>query len=153
MTHGMWTFMNHPVLWDALRDEPGLMAPGVEEVLRTSAVTMHVRRTATAGVELAGKKIAAGDRVVIWLNSANHDEAGFPRTFRFDLAREKNDHMAFGRNGPHLCLGAWLARMELRVVFEEIQKRVRRLEPNGPIEHLRSNFIAGIKRMPVKVVA
>lgn len=153
MTHGMWTFMNHPVLWDALRDEPGLMAPGVEEVLRTSAVTMHFRRTATADVELAGKKIAAGDRVVIWFNSANHDEAGFPRPFRFDLAREKNDHMAFGRNGPHLCLGAWLARMELRVVFEEIQKRVRRLEPNGPIEHLRSNFIAGIKRMPVKVVA
>ena len=152
MTHGMWTFMNHPVLWDALRDEPGLMAPGVEEVLRTSAVTMHFRRTATAGVELAGKKIAAGDRVVIWFNSANHDEAGFPRPFRFDLAREKNDHMAFGRNGPHLCLGAWLARMEVRLVFEELMKRVDHFEPTGEPEYLRSNFIAGIKHLPVRVV-
>ena len=69
------------------------------------------------------------------------------------MTRAKNDHMSFGRNGPHLCLGAWLARMEVRLVFEELMKRIDRLEPAGEIAHLRSNFIAGIKRMPVRVVA
>lgn len=153
MTHGMWTFMNHPELWQALRARPDLMETGVEEVLRTSAVTMHFRRTATRDVAFGGKPIKAGDKVVMWLNSANHDDEGFPNPWRFDLAREKNDHMAFGRNGPHLCLGAWLARMELRLVFEELLKRVDRLELNGDIQHLRSNFIAGIKTMPVRVIA
>jgi len=153
ITHGMWTFMNHPELWQALRARPDLMESGVEEVLRTSAVTMHFRRTATRDVVFGGKPIKAGDKVVMWLNSANHDDEGFPNPWRFDLAREKNDHMAFGRNGPHLCLGAWLARMELRLVFEELLKRVDRLELNGDIQHLRSNFIAGIKTMPVRVIA
>lgn len=153
MTHGMWTFMNHPELWEALRARPELMESGVEEVLRTSAVTMHFRRTATRDVVFGGKPIKAGDKVVMWLNSANHDDEGFPNPWRFDLAREKNDHMAFGRNGPHLCLGAWLARMELRLVFEELLKRVDRLELDGDLQHLRSNFIAGIKTMPVRVIA
>lgn len=153
MTHGMWTFMNHPELWQALRARPELMESGVEEVLRTSAVTMHFRRTATRDVVFGGKPIKAGDKVVMWLNSANHDGEGFPNPWRFDLAREKNDHMAFGRNGPHLCLGAWLARMELRLVFEELLKRVDRLELDGDLQHLRSNFIAGIKTMPVRVIA
>lgn len=153
MTHGMWTFMNHPELWQALRAQPELMESGVEEVLRTSAVTMHFRRTATRDVAFGGKPIKAGDKVVMWLNSANHDDEGFPNPWRFDLAREKNDHMAFGRNGPHLCLGAWLARMELRLVFEELLKRVDRLELDGDLQHLRSNFIAGIKTMPVRVIA
>jgi len=153
INHGMWTFMNHPELWQALRARPDLMESGVEEVLRTSAVTMHFRRTATRDVVFGGKPIKAGDKVVMWLNSANHDDEGFPNPWRFDLAREKNDHMAFGRNGPHLCLGAWLARMELRLVFEELLKRVDRLELNGDIQHLRSNFIAGIKTMPVRVIA
>ena len=153
MTHGMWTMMNHPQLWQTLRERPELMPSAVEEVLRTSSVTMHFRRTATRDVEFGGKQIKAGDKVVMWFNSANHDDEGFPNPFRFDLAREKNDHMAFGRNGPHLCLGAWLARMEVRLVFEELMKRIDRFEPNGDVDHLRSNFIAGIKRLPVKVVA
>lgn len=153
MTHGIWSMLNHPQLWSEWKARPELTNTAVEEILRTSAVTMHFRRTATADVELGGKKIKAGDKVVMWFNSANHDDEGFPDPFRFDLARDPNDHMSFGRNGPHLCLGAWLARMEVRVLFEELMKRVDRLEPNGPIEHLRSNFIAGIKHLPVKVVA
>ena len=153
MTHGMWTMMNHPQLWQALRARPELMPSAVEEVLRASSVTMHFRRTATRDVEFGGKQITKGDKVVMWFNSANHDDDGFERPFRFDLAREKNDHMAFGRNGPHLCLGAWLARMEVRLVFEELMKRIDRFEPNGDIQYLRSNFIAGIKYLPVKVVA
>ncbi|MDE0608173.1 MAG: cytochrome P450 [Acidimicrobiaceae bacterium] len=152
MTHGVWNMMNHPQLWNALRERPELMTSGVEEVLRTSSVTMHFRRTATRDIEMRSRRIKAGDKVVIWFNSANHDPDGFPIPFRFDLAREKNDHMAFGRNGPHFCLGAWLARMEVRLVFEELMKRIDHLEPAGPIERLRSNFISGIKRLPVKVV-
>ena len=113
---------------------------------------MHFRRTATRDVEMRGKSIRAGDKVVIWYNAANHDPDGFPNPFRYDLARQNNDQMAFGRNGPHLCLGAWLARMEVRLVYEELMKRINRLEPNGPVERLRSNFIAGIKHLPVRVV-
>ena len=152
MTHGVWNMMNHPQLWHTLRERPELMLSCVEEVLRTSSVTMHFRRTATRDIEMRGRRIKAGDKVVIWFNSANHDPDGFAVPFRFDLAREKNDHMAFGRNGPHFCLGAWLARMEVRLVFEELMKRVDHLELAGPIERLRSNFIAGIKRLPVKVI-
>ena len=152
MTHGVWNMMNHPQLWHTLRERPELMSSCVEEVLRTSSVTMHFRRTATRDIEMRGSRIKAGDKVVIWFNSANHDPDGFAIPFRFDLAREKNDHMAFGRNGPHFCLGAWLARMEVRLVFEELMKRVDHLEPAGPIERLRSNFISGIKRLPVRVI-
>ena len=151
MTHGVWNMMNHPQLWHTLRERPELMPSCVEEVLRTSSVTMHFRRTATRDVEMRNSRINAGDKVVIWFNSANHDPDGFAMPFRFDLAREPNDHMAFGRNGPHFCLGAWLARMEVRLVFEELMKRIDHLEPAGPIERLRSNFIAGIKRLPVRV--
>jgi cytochrome P450 len=152
MTHGLWTMLNHPELWVAWKADPALTMTAVEEILRTSSVTMHFRRTATTDVELRGKQVAEGDKVVIWFNAANHDPDAFTNPWRFDLAREKNDHMAFGRNGPHLCLGAWLARMEVRLVFEELMKRVDSFEPAGPIEHLRSNFIAGIKHMPVRVI-
>lgn len=152
MTHGLWTMLNHPRLWRAWKSNPALTPTAVEEILRTSSVTMHFRRTATRDAELGGRKIRAGDKVVIWFCSANHDVDGFERPFRFDLARARNDHMAFGRNGPHLCLGAWLARMEVRLVFEELMKRVDRFEQAGPHEHLRSNFIAGIKHLPVRAV-
>ena len=152
MTHGLWTMMNHPQLWYAWKADPTLTATATEEILRASSVTMHFRRTATAEVELRGKQIKAGDKVAIWFNSANHDEERFENPFRFDLARPDNLHMAFGRNGPHLCLGAWLARMEVRLVFEELMKRVDRFEPNGDVQYLRSNFIAGMKSLPVRVV-
>jgi len=152
MTHAMHTLMQHPSLWDAWQADPSLTPTAVEEVLRTSAVTMHFRRTATRDIEMRGKQIKAGDKVAIWFNAANHDPEGFANPYRYDLARAENDHMAFGRNGPHLCLGAWLARMEVRLVFEELLHRVDRLEPAGEISRLRSNFIAGIKRLPVKVV-
>jgi len=152
MTHGLWTMMNHPQLWYAWKADPTLTASATEEILRASSVTMHFRRTATADVELRGKQIKAGDKVAIWFNSANHDEERFENPFRFDLARPDNLHMAFGRNGPHLCLGAWLARMEVRLVFEELMKRVDRFEPNGDVQYLRSNFIAGMKSLPVRVV-
>lgn len=152
MTHGLWNLMRHPQLWDAWKANSELTPTAVEEILRTSSVTMHFRRTATTDIEMRGKQIKAGDKIVIWYNSANHDQDQFENPFRYDLAREANDHMAFGRNGPHLCLGAWLARMEVRLVFEELLKRVGRFEQVGPQDHLRSNFISGIKHLPVRVV-
>jgi hypothetical protein len=152
ITHGVWTMLEHPTLWDRWRAHPELTDTAIEEILRTSAVTMHFRRTATRNVELGGRAIAEGDKVVMWFNSANHDEDAFPDPFRFDLGRSPNQHMSFGWNGPHLCLGAWLARMELKVLFEELFRRVDRLEANGPRENLRSNFIAGIKRLPVRAI-
>jgi cytochrome P450 len=151
MAHGMWVLAAHPGLWRAWKNDPRLTPTAVEEILRTGSVTMHFRRTATRDVELRGRRIKAGDKVVMWYNSANHDAEGFPLPYRFDLARERNDHMAFGRNGPHLCLGAWLARMEIRLVFEELMKRVDRVELTGEPDRLRSNFISGIKHLPVRV--
>jgi cytochrome P450 len=135
-----------------LRDDPeGLSASATEEILRASSVTMHFRRTATEEVEMRGKTIAAGDRVVMWYPSANHDEEVFDEPFRFDIRREPNDHLAFG-TGRHLCLGASLARLEVRVVFEELLRRVASVEIIGEPDRLRSNFINGIKHLPVRVV-
>lgn len=151
LTHALWMLLTHPTLWEAWKADPGLTPTAVEEVLRTSAVTMHFRRTAARDVELRGRSIAEGDKVVIWYPAANHDPEAFTDPWRYDLARSWNDHMTFGRNGPHLCLGAWLARMEVRLVIEELLRRVDRMELDGPIERLRSNFIAGIKHLPVRV--
>ena len=151
IAHGLWILIRHPELWDRWKDDPGLTPTATEEILRTGSVAMHFRRTSSGDTELAGRRIGAGDKVVIWYISANHDEATFPHPYRFDLARAPNEQMAFGRNGPHFCLGAWLARMEVKVVFEELMKRVDRFEPAGPVERLRSNFISGIKRLPVRV--
>ncbi len=152
ITHGLWTLLNNPPLWDTWKKRPELTTTAVEEILRTGSVTTHFRRTATRRTRLGERTIEAGDKVVMWFISANHDDTNFGDPFRFDLAREKNDHMAFGRNGPHLCLGAWLARMEVRLVFEELLRRVDRIEPAGPPERLRSNFISGIKHLPVRIV-
>ena len=152
IAHGLHTLLQHPDLWDRWKEDPSLTTTAVEEILRTGTVTMHFRRTATRDCELHGQRIAAGDKVVMWFVSADHDAAAFARPFRFDLAREKNDHMAFGRNGPHFCLGAWLARMEVRVVFEELMSRVDRMVVDGSVERLRSNFLSGIKHLPVRIV-
>ncbi|MFM7686424.1 MAG: cytochrome P450 [Actinomycetota bacterium] len=123
----------------------------VEEVLRWGTVTMHFRRTATQDTELQGQRIRKGDKVVIWFSSADYDERQFPDPFRFDIHRTPNDHVAFNLRSPHLCLGAQLARMELKVLFEELLPRIDSVELDGPIERLRSNFICGMKRLPVRV--
>jgi cytochrome P450 len=123
----------------------------VEEMLRWTTVTMHFRRTVTRDVEIRGTTLKAGDKVVLWYSSANFDETHFddPREFRAD--RAPNDHVAFGLHSPHLCLGAHLARLELRVLFEEVAQRWQRVELTAPPERLRSNFISGMKTLPVRV--
>ncbi len=139
-----------PQLQNASTDEWNL---AIDELLRWTTVTMHFRRTATRDVEMRGRKISAGDKVVTYFISGNYDEDQFRDPYELDLRRSPNDHMAFGRGGPHLCLGAWLARMELRVTLQEFLERIESVEQTGDEARLRSNFIAGIKRLPVTVVA
>jgi cytochrome P450 len=112
---------------------------------------MHFRRTATRDVEMHGKHIKPGDKVVIWFVSADYDGEQFADPYRFDIHRSPNDHVAFGRMSPHLCLGAQLARMELKVLFEELLPKLADAQLAGPIDRLRSNFIAGMKRVPITV--
>jgi cytochrome P450 len=156
MAAGMKALIERPDQLAELRDsvlrgETALMETAVEEILRWGTVTMHFRRTATADVTLHDQPIKRGDKVVIWFNSADFDERQFPDPQMFDIHRTPNDHVAFGRMSPHLCLGAQLARMELKVLFEELLPRISDARLNGPVERLRSNFISGIKRLPVSV--
>ena len=135
----------------ALQRDPSLIPTATEEILRWTTVTMHFRRTATTDVEVGGRLIREGDKVVLWWVAADYDERNFPDPYRFDIGRSPNDHVAFGRNGPHLCLGAWLARMEVRLTLEELLPRVASIELAGHPERLRSNFISGVKHLPVRV--
>ena len=152
ITHGMLALSEHREQWDRLREDPGLLRVATEEILRWGSVTMHFRRTATRDVELRGKQIREGDKVVVWFVSGNFDQAVFPEPDRFDVGRDPNPHMTFGSGGPHVCIGAHLARLEIRVMFEELLSRLSDLQVSGPVARLRSNFINGIKHMPVHAV-
>jgi cholest-4-en-3-one 26-monooxygenase len=148
--HGMYALLTHPEQLAALRaDMDGLMPTAVDEILRWGSPVLHFRRTATADAELRGRDIKAGDKVVIWHISANRDEEVFTDPFTFDITRSPNPHVAFGGGGPHYCLGANLARMELRLILTELLTRVPDLELAGDPEYLVSNFIGGIKHLPV----
>ena len=149
---GMEALLNHPEQLVELRDHPELMPTAVEEMLRWGSVTMHFRRTATQDTKLHGQQIKAGDKVLIFFISADYDDRQFPDPFKFDIKRSPNDHVAFGLKSPHKCIGEHLARLEIRVLFQELLPRLAHIEYNGPIERLRSNFISGIKHLPVKAI-
>ena len=123
----------------------------VDEMLRWTTVTMHFRRTVTVDTELNGKTLKGGDKVVLWYTSANDDESHFANPGEFQPDRSPNDHVAFGLHSPHLCLGAHLARLEMRVLFEELANRWHSVELVDEPERLRSNFISGIKNLPIRV--
>ena len=152
MTAGLQALIERPELYAKVTtmnlDERKAL---VEEMLRWSSVTMHFRRTATQDVEIGAKTIKAGDKVVMWFTSANFDEDHFENPYEFRADRTPNDHVAFGLFSPHLCLGAHLARLEMRVLIEEIAARWATIESAGSPERLRSNFIGGIKYLPVRV--
>jgi hypothetical protein len=143
---------NQPELYHQLQtaDEP-LWETAVDELIRWASATMHFRRTATEDTVMHGKTIKAGDKIVLWFISGNRDDTVFENPHTLDLARQDNPHLAFGRSGPHNCLGLWLARLEVRVVLQEFIKRVKSLRQTAPEAHLRSNFINGIKRLPIAV--
>ncbi len=132
-----------------LADDPSLMPSATEEILRWASPVMYFRRNATRDTEIRGQKIKAGEKVGIWYISANRDEDIFPDPFTFDIKRSPNEHVAFGGGGPHFCLGASLARMEINIMIEELVKRVSSIELTGEVKRLRSNFVNGIKHLPV----
>jgi cholest-4-en-3-one 26-monooxygenase len=147
--NGMHALFQNPDQLAKLRGDLSLMESATEEMLRYSAPVMYFRRTATADTVLGGKEIKAGDPVVLWYISANRDERHFEAGDEFRIDRSPNEHIAFGGRGPHFCLGANLARSEINKLFVQVLTRLDNLELAGDVSRLRSNFINGIKHMPV----
>ncbi len=152
ISHGMLALNEHPEQRAQLSDDRSKLAGAVDEMLRYASPVMYFRRNATRDMEYKGQHIAEGDKVSIWFIAANRDEDVFEDPHRFDLRRDPNPHVAFGGGGPHHCLGSHLARMEIKVLFEELVARVSAVEALGPPVRLRSNFINGIKHLPVRLV-
>ena len=148
LSHGILALSEHPEQRALLANTPEAIPLAVEELLRWSTPVMHFRRTATCDVEIGGRQIPAGDWVLIHYLSANRDEAVFDRPDEFDVTREDAGHAAFGGGGTHFCLGAQLARLELRVLLEELYAGVPGLAVTGEPDRLRSSFFHGIKRLP-----
>jgi cytochrome P450 len=154
IAHGMLALVEHPEEWRRLREDPDLVwTAGADEILRWSSPVLHFRRTATRDVELGGQTIREGDKLVIWYVSANFDEQVFEEPLRLDVGRRPNPHVTFGGGGPHFCLGAHLARLEVQVMFEMLLPRLAELELTAPPERMRTNFTNALKRMPVRVTA
>ena len=150
ISHGMKALTDHPDQRHAwAQDFDGLAATAVEEIVRWATPVIHFRRTCTDDTVVGGQPIKAGEKVVLWYNSANRDETVFVDAQRFDIRRAPNEHLGFGGGGPHFCLGAHLARREIRVMFEELFRRLPDIEVTGEPAMLLSSFIHGIKRMPV----
>lgn len=148
---GMLALLEHPEQWHRLREDRSLVPSAVEEILRWVSPVMDFRRTATRDAVVGGQQISAGDKLVLFYPSANRDEAVFDNPQVFDIARDPNPHISFGGGGPHFCLGAHLARLELRILFDTLADRVPHVALAGPARRLRSNFINGIKEMPVRL--
>jgi cytochrome P450 len=147
---GLVALIEHPDQLADLRRNPSGLPCAIEEMLRWTAPSPMKRRTATVETELAGAVIRPGDKVVVWEGSANRDERKFAEAMRFDIRREPNPHLAFG-HGVHFCLGAHLARLEMRVVFEELLPAFCSIELAGTIEWTRSNRHTGVRRLPVRL--
>jgi cholest-4-en-3-one 26-monooxygenase len=146
---GMLALAQHPEQWRALCHDAALIPAAIEEVLRWTSPVLDMARVASNDVELDGQLIRAGEKLIMFYPSANRDESVFPDPYRFDIRRTPNEHLAFGV-GEHFCLGASLARLELRVMFEELAMRLPEIAVTGEPARLRSNFIGGIKHLPVR---
>ena len=150
IAHGVWLLDQHPDQRAALLADPDTVYPtAVEEVVRYASPVMHMRRNVAHDTELAGQPLAEGDRVVIWYRSANHDETVFDDPERFDVTRSPNHHLGYGAGGPHFCLGAHLARMEIRIALEELYRRFPDLVVSAEPERVAMRQINGIKHVQV----
>jgi cholest-4-en-3-one 26-monooxygenase len=147
---GMLAFFEHPEQWRRLLDDRALLRTAPDEIVRWTSPINLFRRTAVRDTELGGKQIKAGDKVVVFYGSANRDERAIADPFTFDIGRDPNPHIGFGGGGPHFCLGTHLARMNLAVLFETILDRMPDIRLAGEARRLRSNFVNGIKEMPVR---
>ena len=147
---GIMGFMDHPDQWGRLTGGAEMDDVAVDEVLRYTSPVNFFRRTATEDTELGGQHIRAGDKVTLWYASGNRDEAVYEDPHRLDLTRSPNHHLAFGGGGAHFCLGASLARLELKIMFEGLAQRMPDIVATGPADRLRMNFVNGIKHLPVE---
>jgi len=145
---GIQALAHQPELLPALQSG-AVWDTAADEIIRWATPALYFRRTATRDFDLHGKTVRAGDKVLYWFASGNRDETAFDAPMRVDLARTPNKHLSFGLGGPHVCLGMHLARLEVRILFEELAKRVRSIDPAGDHKFLRSNFVGGIKELPV----
>jgi cholest-4-en-3-one 26-monooxygenase len=149
MSGAMHAFFQYPEQWERLRADRTLLPGAVEEMLRFVTPVMNFRRTAMCDTELSGTAIRQGDKVVFYHASGNRDEEVFENPDVFDIGRDPNPHIAFGGGGPHFCLGANLARMEIRVMFEHLLDRLPDIRQAGEVQRLQSRFINGVKHLPV----
>jgi len=152
ISNGLHAFMQNPEQLDKLYAQPELLENALEEIIRYATPVLHMRRTTTKDTVLGGQEIAAGDKVVMWYASSNFDEEFFTDPLKFDISRPpRPKHLAFGAQGPHHCIGASLARLEIRILLEEMIKRQVRLEPTGNIVRARSNFVNGVLSLPASI--
>ncbi len=149
---GLLAFAERPDEWCRLAEDRGLLPTAVEEVLRWTSSATHSMRTATRDCPVGGRQIRAGDRVVLWLPSANRDEMVFGDPFRFDAGRSPNRHLALG-TGEHVCVGGTLARAQLRILLGELLDRQARLELAGPVHRVRSMAVGGPETLPMRIAA
>jgi cytochrome P450 len=153
ISHTMKALIDNPDQLALLQAEPELIPGAVEEFLRWASPVYHFRRTATRDVEMHGRTIREGDKVVAWFASGNRDPRVFDDPYQFDVTRTRVDHVTFGKGGPHFCLGNQLARLEIRLMFEELIPRIPSgMQLTGDVKLVRSNFVNGIKKFPVSVV-
>lgn len=148
---GIQALCHQPELLPQMQAGGEIWETAADEIIRWATPALYFRRTATRDVEIHGKQIRAGDKLLYWFISANRDDSYFEDPFRVNLMRTPNRHLSFGQFGPHVCLGMWLARLEVTVLFQELAKRIRHIEAAGPHRFLRSNFVGGIKELPVRV--
>jgi cytochrome P450 len=153
ISNGLLALMEHPDQLERLHADPSLIPTAVEEIIRWATPVLHMRRTATADTTLHGTAIREGEWAVLWYASSNFDETVYTDPMTFDVGRPaKPDHVAFGAFGPHHCLGAPLARLELRILLEQLVARGARLEQRAPVVRVRSNFVNGVLSLPCHVV-
>jgi len=148
---GMQAMCYQPELLGKMHEGGAIWDTAADEIIRWATPALYFRRTATQDYEMHGKTIREGDKVLYWFASGNRDESYFKDPMRVDLMRNPNKHLAFGLGGPHLCLGMWLARLEVTVLFQELSKRITHIEADGEQKFLRSNFVGGIKSLPVRI--
>jgi cholest-4-en-3-one 26-monooxygenase len=150
ISNGMNFLFEHPEQRAKLAADRSLLPGAIDEMLRYASPVMYMRRTAQEEFALRGQTIRAGDKIALWYIAANRDEEVFDDPHTFDITRSPNEYVAFGGGGPHFCLGANLAKLEIRVMFDEVLNRLPDIELAGDVQRLRSNFINGIKHMPVR---
>jgi cytochrome P450 len=153
MALGMLALLNDDRAMQEFRQPGAATDQAVDELVRIASPVWHFRRTALEDTEIRGQEIKAGERVVIWFAAANRDAEAFENPHVLDFTRKKDEHLAFGRGGPHYCIGTHLARLEIRVLYEQLFPRLKSIEQTGPERRLVSNFTNGLKHFPVRITA